>query len=99
MTDVTQDDVNHALEVLGLTLPVTPETLARTRRVLLYTWNPARYSNLTNNPKKYMQAYKKAEEMTKLVEAAYTLLSALVIPDEASDVKRETLNVRSKTKR
>ena len=94
MTDVTQDDVNHALEVLGLTLPVTPETLARTRRVLLYTWNPARYSNLTNNPKKYMQAYKKAEEMTKLVEAAYTLLSALFIPDEASDVKRETLDVK-----
>ena len=38
MTDVTQEDVNHALEVLGLTLPVSPETLARTRRVLLYTW-------------------------------------------------------------
>ena len=88
MTDVSQEDVNHALEVLGLTLPVTPETLARTRRVLLYTWNPARYSNLTNNPKKYMQAYKKAEEMIKLIDAAYTLLSALFIPDEASDVKR-----------
>ena len=96
MTDVTQDDVNHALEVLGLTLPVTPETLARTRRVLLYTWNPARYSNLTNNPKKYMQAYKKAEEMTKLVEAAYTLLSAVLVPDEASDEKRETLDVKRK---
>ena len=88
MTDVNQEDVNHALEVLGLTPPLTPETLARTRRVLLYTWNPARYANLTNNPKKYMQAYKKAEEMTKLIEAAYTLLSALLIPDEASDVKR-----------
>jgi hypothetical protein len=75
---VTQEDVNHALQILGLTLPVTPETLARARRVQLYTWNPARYSNLTNNPKKYMQAYKKAEEMTKLIEAAYTLLSALL---------------------
>ena len=84
MTNVTQDDVNHALEVLGLTLPVTPETLARTRRVLLYTWNPARYSNLTNNPKKYMQAYKKAEEMTKLIDAAYALLSAVLVPDEHS---------------
>ncbi len=82
MTDANQEDVNHALEVLGLTLPVTPETLARTRRVLLYTWNPARYSNLTNNPKKYMQAYKKAEEMTKLIDAAYTLLSALLITDK-----------------
>jgi len=80
---VTQEDIKHALEVLGLTLPVTSETLARARRVLLYTWDPSRYSNLTNNPKKYMQAYKKAEEMTKLVEASYTLLSAVLIPDES----------------
>ena len=83
MADVTQEDVTHALEVLGLTLPVTPETLARTRRVLRYTWDPARCSNLTNNPKKYMQAYKKAEEMTKLIEASYTLLSALLITDKS----------------
>lgn len=82
MTDVTQEDVNHALEVLGLTLPVTPETLDKARRVLLYTWNPARYSNLTNNPKKYMQAYKKAEEMTKLIEAAHALLSAVLAPED-----------------
>jgi hypothetical protein len=88
MTDVNQEDVSHALEILGLTLPVTPETLAQTRRALLHTWNPARYSNLTNNPKKYMQAYKKAEEMTTLIEAAYTLLSAVLVPDEASDVNR-----------
>ena len=81
---VTQQDVNHALEILELTLPVTLETLDRARRVQLYTWNPARYSNLTNNPKKYMQAYKKAEEMTKLIEAAYALLSAVLVPDEES---------------
>jgi hypothetical protein len=86
MTDVKQEDVNHALEVLGLTLPVTAETLARTRRALLYTWNPARYSNLTNNPKKYMEAYKKAEEMTKLIEASHALLTAVLVPDE-EDVK------------
>jgi hypothetical protein len=82
MTNVRQEDVNQALNVLGLTLPVTAETLARTRRALLYTWNPARYSNLTNNPKKYMQAYKKAEEMTKLIEASYTLLTAVLVPEE-----------------
>ena len=82
MSDVTQEDVTHALDVLGLTLPVTPETLDRAKRVQLYTWNPARYSNLTNNPKKYMQAYKKAEEMTKLIEASYTLLSAVLVPEE-----------------
>jgi hypothetical protein len=86
MNDVTQEDVNHALEVLGLTLPVTPETLDRTKRVLLYTWNPARYANLTNNPKKYMQAYKKAEEMTKLIEAAYALLSAVLVPDDENAI-------------
>ena len=84
MADVTQEDVNHALEILGLTLPVTPVALAQTRRALLHTWNPARYSNLTNNPKKYMQAYKKAEDMTKLIEAAYALLSAVLVPDEES---------------
>jgi len=50
--------------------------------VQLYTWNPARYSNLTNNPKKYMEAYKKAEEMTKLVEASYALLTAVLVPDD-----------------
>lgn len=94
MTDANQEDVNHALEVLGLILPVTPETLARTRQALLHTWNPARYSNLTNNPKKYMQAYKKAEEMTKLIEAAYILLSAVLVPDEASDANREPLDVK-----
>ena len=84
MSDLTQEDVNQALAVLGLTLPVTPETLDRAKRVQLYTWNPARYSNLTNNPKKYMQAYKKAEDMTKLIEAAYALLSAVLVPDEES---------------
>ena len=83
MSDVTQEDVTHALEVLGLTLPVTPETLDRAKRVQLYTWNPTRYSNLTNNPKKYMEAYKKAEEMTKLIEASYTLLSAVLVPEDA----------------
>ena len=83
MTDVSQEDVTHALEVLGLTLPVTSETLARTRRVLLYTWSPARYSNLTNNPKKYMESYKKAEEMTKLIEAAYTLVDAVLNSQDA----------------
>ena len=84
MAEVSQQDVIHALEILGLTLPVTSDTLDRARRVQLYNWNPARYSNLTNNPTKYMEAYKKAEEMTQLVEASYALLSALLVPDEHS---------------
>jgi hypothetical protein len=83
MTDETiPKEIARALEVLGLTLPVTTEDLERAKRVQLYTWNPARYSNLTNNPKKYMEAYKKAEEMTKLVEASYALLTAVLVPDD-----------------
>jgi len=85
MTDETiPKEIAHALEILDLTLPVTTEDLERAKRVQLYTWNPARYSNLTNNPKKYMEAYKKAEEMTKLVEASYALLTAVLVPDESS---------------
>ena len=88
MTDVNQEDLNHALEVLGLTLPVTPETLARTRQVLLHTWNPARYSNLTNNPKKYMQAYKKAEAMTRAIEVATKVVNEWLAA-HTSNVRRE----------
>ena len=84
MTDETiPEEIARALEVLGLTLPVTTEDLERAKRVQLYTWNPARYANLTNNPKKYMEAYKKAEEMTRLVEASYALLCAVLVPDES----------------
>ncbi|MDP1767947.1 MAG: hypothetical protein Q8L74_03980 [Nitrospirota bacterium] len=82
--DVIPKEIAHALEILELTLPITSEDLERAKRVQLYNWNPARYSNLTNNPKKYMQAYKKAEEMTKVVQAAYALLVAVLVPDESS---------------
>ncbi len=83
MSDETiPEEIAHALEILGLTLPITSEDLERAKRVQLYTWNPARYSNLTNNPKAYMQAYKKAEEMTRTIEAAYALLTAVLVPDE-----------------
>lgn len=70
MTTVSQEDLNQALGVLGLTLPVSLDQLTGKRRDLLYTWHPHRYANLTNNPKKYMQMYKQAEEMTKKIEAA-----------------------------
>ncbi|MDP1946807.1 MAG: hypothetical protein Q8L77_04835 [Nitrospirota bacterium] len=80
--DAIPKEITHALEVLELTLPITSEDLERAKRVQLYNWNPARYSNLTNNPKQYMQAYKKAEEMTKVVEAAYALLIAVLVPDD-----------------
>jgi preprotein translocase subunit Sec63 len=73
--DVTQP-VRDALQVLGLDLPVSQEQLEIKRKELLHIWDPSRYANLTNNPKKYMQMYKQAEEMTKEIEAAYSLLSS-----------------------
>jgi len=72
--DATDDSIAQALEVLGLTLPISQEQLALKRKELLYTWYPARYAHLTNNPRKYMQMYKQAEEMTKKIEAAYSVL-------------------------
>jgi len=84
MSGVTEKDVMHALKILGLTLPTTQKDLERAKRVQLYTWEPARYANLTNNPKQYMQAYKKAEDMTKKIEAAYALLCAVLVPDDES---------------
>ncbi len=80
--DAIPKEIARALEILGRTLPITSEDLERAKRVQLYTWNPARYSNLTNNPKSYMESYKKAEEMTKLVEASYALLTAVLVPDD-----------------
>lgn len=70
-----QEEINHALTVLGLTPPLTPERLEEKRRELLATWHPHRYANLTNNPRKYMQMYKKGEAMTKEINAAYEVLA------------------------
>ena len=73
--DVNQR-VADALKILGLDLPVSQEQLDLKRKELLHTWDPARYANLTNNPKKYTQSFKEAEEMTKRIESAYSFLSA-----------------------
>ena len=73
--DVNQR-VSDALTILGLDLPVSQEQLEIKRKELLHSWDPSRYANLTNNPKKYMQSYKEAEEMTKKIESAYSLLSS-----------------------
>ena len=80
---MTEKHLTDALALFALTQPFTREQLDQQRDVLLHTWTPRRFANLTNNPKKYMQAYTKAEEMTRLVEASYTLLAALVVTDDA----------------
>ena len=65
-----------ALQLFGLAEPFTREQLEERRRALLTTWHPHRFANLTNNPRKYMQSYKKGEAMTKEINAAYNLLVA-----------------------
>ena len=72
----TQEDIARALELFGLAAPIDRQRLDQRRTELLTTWNPHRYANLTNNPRKYMQMYKKGEAMTKNIQAAYDLLTA-----------------------
>ena len=79
-----REDIARALEVFGLTEPLTRERLDQKRRELLVTWHPPRYANLTNNPRKYMQMYRKGEAMTKEINAAYALLATWLATGEDS---------------
>jgi hypothetical protein len=71
---MTDESIDKALKLFELTPPVTREQLNQRREQLLHVWNPHRFANLTNNPKKYMQMVKKGEAMTREIEAAYRLL-------------------------
>ena len=72
---MNRDAIKRALEVLGLSEPVTRERLEAKHRELLTTWNPHRYASLTNNPRKYMQMYTKGEAMTREIREAHRVLS------------------------
>ena len=82
---MTEGLLTEALKLFTLTRPYTREQLDQIRQQLLHTWHPQRYANLTNNPKKYMQAYKQAEEMTRLIEASYALLSSVLVSEEPTN--------------
>lgn len=81
---MVQEDIVRALHTFGLTEQPTREQLESRRKELLTTWYPHRYANLTNNPRKYMQMYKKAEAMTKEIESAFQVLSAWLTSPEQS---------------
>jgi 6-phosphogluconate dehydrogenase len=76
---MTDESIDKALKLFELTPPVTQEQLNQRREQLLHVWNPHRFANLTNNPKKYMQMVKKGEAMTKEIEEAYRLLLQSVV--------------------
>jgi hypothetical protein len=68
--------LEQARELFGLGEAPTREALDTKHRELLAVWHPQRYAALTNNPRKYMQMYKKAEAMTRKVNEAHALLVA-----------------------
>jgi len=68
------EGVRKALELFDLRMPFTQAQLDAKRQELMTTWHPHRYANLTNNPRKYMEMYKKGEAKTKEIAAAYELL-------------------------
>lgn len=69
-----QESITQALTLFDLTPPFSSTTLYQRYQDLLLTWHPHRYANMTNNPTKYMQMYKKGEAMTKEIRLAYTAL-------------------------
>lgn len=81
---MAQEDIVRALHTFGLTEKPTHEQLESRRKELLATWHPHRYANLTNNPRKYMQMYKKGEAMTKEIESAFQILSVWLTSPEQS---------------
>ena len=72
---MTPKTFDEALRLFGLSEPLTREDLEAKRRELLAVWDPPRYATLTNNPRKYMQMYKKGEVMTQEIREAYALRS------------------------
>lgn len=82
--DVVQENIVRALQTFGMTEQPTQEQLEARTKELLAIWHPHRYANLTNNPRKYMQMYKKGEAMTKEIKSAYQILSDWLTSREQS---------------
>ena len=70
-----KEAIAHALTLFELTPPFSMETLKHRHQELLLAWHPHRNANLTNNPTKYMQMYKKGEAKTKEVHEAFKVLT------------------------
>jgi preprotein translocase subunit Sec63 len=73
---MNQNDIDAAFQLFALVPPVNRQQVDEKFRALLATWHPHRYANLTNNPRRYMQMYKKGEAMTKDIQKAYEVLVA-----------------------
>ena len=89
---MNQGQIDQALQLLSLAPPINRQQLDEKRRELLSTWHPHRYANLTNNPRRYMQMYKKGEAMTKEIQAAYDLLVAWLEDSQSGKSDTEKIN-------
>ena len=69
-----EETLHNAFQLFALTPPFTADQLQHRHNELLRTWQPERYAGHTNNPRKYMQMYKKGEVMTKEVKTAFQTL-------------------------
>lgn len=89
---MNQGQIDQALQFLSLAPPINRQQLDEKRRELLSTWHPHRYASLTNNPRRYMQMYKKGEAMTKEIQAAYDLLVAWLEDSQSGKSDTEKIN-------
>ena len=78
-------DLQDALSLFEIDSLPSQEDLQTRYHKLLHTWHPARYASLTNNPRKYMEMYKKGEAKTKEIHSAYQALLAGIKKDEGPD--------------
>ncbi|MCZ6800271.1 MAG: hypothetical protein O7F12_07265 [Nitrospirae bacterium] len=69
-----EETLQQAFQLFELSPSFTTDQLQNRQQELLRTWQPERYAGHTNNPRKYMQMYKKGEVMTRQVKSAYQAL-------------------------
>jgi len=69
-----EEILQQAFQLFELPPSFTADQLQNRQQELLRTWQPERYAGHTNNPRKYMQMYKKGEVMTRQVKSAFQTL-------------------------
>ena len=84
-----KETLSHALKIFEIPEPLPIDQLQEQYRKLLWMWHPHRYANLTNNPQKYMEMYKKGEAKTKEVHAAFEILKDWLDESRAQPPRKE----------
>lgn len=72
----TTPKVLDAMKTLNLEIPFSLDDLRKRYEQNCRIWDPARYAGHTNNPRQYMQMYRKGELKTKEIHSAFAILQA-----------------------